>query len=359
VVRFVIKLLFYGFLVLLGVNTVVFLLFNVLPGDPARLMLGQFAEQDAIDKINKELGRDKPIPVQFLMYMNDLSPLSVYNTENTESVVYFDEEKYGVCTELVSFTSSATLVLKFPYLRRSYVTNRKVFDIIVDAFPETALLATSAISFAAFWGIIIGVLSAVYRNSWFDRLASILSVFGMALPSFFMGLLLAWVFAYLLRDYTGLELVGSLFVTDDFGEEHLQLKNLILPTVTLGIRPLSIIIQLMRNSLLEELSSDYIRTARAKGLQEYVVIIKHGMKNALNPVITAISGWFAGLMAGAVFVEVVFDWKGIGYEVVDALNKNDLPVVMGTTLMFAMVFVAINIGVDIVYGILDPRIRYE
>jgi peptide/nickel transport system permease protein len=172
-------------------------------------------------------------------------------------------------------------------------------------------------------------------------------------------LIIAWFFGFILRDYTGLSHVGSLFSTDDFGDEHLTLKNLILPTLTLGLRPLAIIIQLTRSSLLDVLSQDYIRTATAKGLSFYKVVFKHALKNALNPVITAISGWFAGLMAGAVFVEIIFNWKGIGYEVVDALNKNDLPVVMGATLVFALVFVVINICVDIIYGILDPRVRIQ
>ena len=179
----------------------------------------------------------------------------------------------------------------------------------------------------------------------------------MALPSFFIGLIIAWFFGFILRDYTGLNNVGSLYTTNDFGEEHLTLKNLILPTITLGLRPLAVIIQLTRSTLLEVLSQDYIRTATAKGVSFYNVILKHALKNALNPVITAISGWFAGLIAGAVFVEIVFNWKGIGFEVVDALNKNDLPVVMGATLVFALIFVIINITVDIIYGILDPRIR--
>jgi peptide/nickel transport system permease protein len=162
-----------------------------------------------------------------------------------------------------------------------------------------------------------------------------------------------------LNAYTGLNTVGSLYTIDDFGDEQLDLKNLILPALTLGLRPLAIIIQLTRSSLLDVLSQDYIRTATAKGLSFYKVVFKHALKNALNPVITAISGWFAGLMAGAVFVENVFNWKGIGSEVVTALSANDLPVVMGATLVFATIFVVINIGVDIVYGILDPRVRVQ
>lgn len=357
--RFITKRLFYGFLVLLGVNSVVFMLFNVLPGDPARLMLGQNVNQESVDRINKELGRDKSVPVQFLIYLNDLSPLSIHNIKEQRSTIYFDSEKYGRYTPLFHLSEDRVLVVKYPYLRRSYVTNRKVFDIIAEALPETAVLATSSMIFAALIGILFGVFSAIYKDSLFDRLTSVISVLGMSVPSFFMGLVLIWIFAYMLKAYTGLNLVGSLFVTDDLGNEHLALKNLILPTVTLGLKPLSIIIRLMRNSLLEELGKDYIRTAQAKGLGQYQIIAKHGLLNALNPVLTVVSGWFASLMAGAVFVEVVFDWKGIGYETVDALNKNDLPVVMGTTLVFSMVFVLINICIDVIYGILDPRIGYE
>jgi len=187
----------------------------------------------------------------------------------------------------------------------------------------------------------------------------VLSVLGMAAPSFFVGLIIAWLFGYVLRDYTGLSPTGSLFELDVWEGEKIQLKNLILPAITLGVRPLAIIVQLMRSSLLDVLSQDYIRTARAKGLSGYAIIFKHALKNALNPVITTISGWFAGLMAGAVFVEYIFNWKGIGYEVYEALSKNDLPVVMGSTLVFAIIFVFTNMLVDILYGFLDPRVRIK
>lgn len=357
-IKFIVKRLFYGFLVLLGVITVVFLLFNVLPGDPARMMLGQRADQASIDAINKDLGRDKPMATQFLMYLNDLSPLSVHDPSNKEHYLYLSREKYSSYVKLFP-VGSKVMVLKYPYLRRSYITKRKVSDIVIETLPETAILAFSSITFGAIFGILLGIFSAIKKNSWFDKSSLIFAIFGMALPSFFMGLLIAWFFGFVLRDYTGLNNVGSLYAIDDFGDEHLDLKNLILPTITLGLRPLAIIIQLTRSSLLDVLSQDYIRTATAKGLGYYNVVFKHALKNALNPVITAISGWFAGLMAGAVFVEIIFNWKGIGYEVVDALNKNDLPVVMGATLVFAMIFVIINIGVDIVYGILDPRVRVQ
>ncbi len=356
-INFIVKRLFYGFLVLLGVITVVFLLFNVLPGDPARMMLGQSADQASIIAINKDLGRDKPLTTQFLMYLNDLSPLSIHDPNDKEHFLYLNPEKYSSYQKLFPVSSTKTVVLKWPYLRRSYITKRKVADIIIETIPETTLLAFSAITFGAFWGILFGIFSAIKKNTWFDKTSLIFAIFGMALPSFFIGLIIAWFFGFIMREYTGLNHVGSLYATDDLGEEHLELKNLILPTITLGLRPLAIIIQLTRSSLLDVLSQDYIRTATAKGLSFYNVVFKHALKNALNPVVTAISGWFAGLMAGAVFVERIFNWKGIGYEVVDALSKNDLPVVMGATLVFAMIFVLINIGVDIVYGILDPRVR--
>jgi peptide/nickel transport system permease protein len=155
-------------------------------------------------------------------------------------------------------------------------------------------------------------------------------------------------------------MTGSLYEVDDLGKgEFLQLKNLILPALTLGIRPLSVIVQLSRNSFLEVMQMDYARTAKAKGISFFPLITRHVLRNALNPVVTAVSGMFASLMAGAVFVEIIFSWKGIGWEIVDALEKYDLPVIMGAVLIIAAIFVMINIAVDIIYGLLDPRVRYS
>ncbi len=354
-IQFIIKRLLYGFLVLIGVITIVFFLFNVLPGDPARMMLGQRADIASVEAINKDLGRNEPLYKQFLMYFNDLSPISIHDPVHEDHYLYLSKQKYTYKTLFA--VGSKVIVVKYPYLRRSYITKRKVSDIIIETLPETAILALASITFGSFFGIAVGIFSAIKKNTWMDKGALIFAILGMALPSFFVGLLMAWLFGFILRDYTGLNNMGTLHVTDDFGEKHLELKNLVLPMITLGLRPLSIIIQLTRNSLLDVLSQDYIRTATAKGLSFYTVVLKHALKNALNPVITAISGWFAGLMAGAVFVEMIFNWKGIGYEVVDALNKNDLPVVMGATLVFAMIFVLVNLVVDILYGVLDPRVR--
>jgi len=155
-------------------------------------------------------------------------------------------------------------------------------------------------------------------------------------------------------------MTGSLYELDDYGQAmHIQWKNLILPAIVLGIRPLAVVIQLMRNSLLEVYNQDFIRTARAKGLSEYQIIRKHAVKNALNPVVTAISGWFASMLAGAVFVEYIFGWNGLGKEIVNALNTLDLPVIMGSVLIIAVIFIIINIFVDIIYTWLDPKVALE
>ncbi len=358
-IKFVLKKIGYGVIVLFGVVTTIFFLFNVLPGDPAAVMLGQHASKDAVEAIHRDLGTDKPMIEQYGHYLNDLSPISIHNYKNSNDLWYLNPLKYS-WTSLFTLGNQKVIVLKLPYLRQSYITKRKVSEIIQDTLPETTVLAFSAIIIASIIGIALGIVTATRKNSFLDRSIFVLAtVFGMSAPSFLVGLIIMWLFGYKLSSYTGLDPSGSLYDYDAWNGEVLKLKNLILPAITLGMRPLSIIIQLTRSSLLDVLSQDYIRTAKAKGLSYNKTIIKHALKNALNPVVTAISGWFAGLMAGAVFVEKIFNWKGIGYEVVEALSKNDLPVVMGATLIFATIFVFINIIVDIVYGVLDPRVRVK
>src|SRR5574344_1329451 len=235
---------------------------------------------------------------------------------------------------------------------------RKVSEIIANAFPQTAILAITAMTFALILGITLGIFSALYKDSWFYRLALFFSPLGMSLPSFFAAILMAWAFAYALSDYTHLNMFGNLFTVDDYGEgEYLDLKNLILPALTLGIRPLAVLIELTKSSMLEALSQDYIRTARAKGMSYRRVVTKHALRNAMNPIVTSASGWFASLLSGAVFVEYVFDWKGMGIVIVDGLEKYDFPIVMGSILFLCILLVVINIIVDILYGILDPRVR--
>ena len=355
--RYILKRLFYGLLVLLGVVTLVFFLFNILPGDPARMMLGQRADAESIALINRDLGRDKPVAHQYVNYLNDLLPLSLHNNDNPRHYFYLDSAKYAPCTTLVK-VGSTSLVLKQPYLRRSYQSQRRVSEMIATAFPQTALLAVVAMAFALLLGIVFGVISALHKDTWIDRIVLVFSTLGMSLPSFFAAILIAWLFAYVLADWTHLNMFGNLFTVDDYGcGEYIDLKNLILPALTLGIRPLATLTQLTKNSMLEALSQDYIRTARAKGLSFRRVVVHHALRNALNPVVTSASGWLASLFAGAVFVEYVFDWEGMGVVIVDGLEKYDFPVVMGTILFICVLLVIINILTDILYGVLDPRVR--
>jgi len=360
VFQFILKRLFYGFLVLFGVIVIVFFLFNVLPGDPARMMQGQRADIASIESVKKEMGLDRPLYIQFLNYLNDISPISLYDKINTNSSLFLNEQNYKPFVILFKIGQSKVIVLKQPYLRRSYQSQRKVSDILSEAFPLTALLAGASMLFACLVGIGLGILAALKKDTFFDKISLVISVFGMSLPSFFAAILMAWIFAFLLSDITHLSMFGSLYSVDNFGRgEYLDLKNLILPAITLGIRPLAIIMELTRSSFLEVLSQDYIRTARAKGLSLYRIVFRHALKNALNPVISSISGWLASLLAGAVFIEYVFDWKGIGVVMVDGLEKFDFPVVMGTLLFISVILVFINIFVDIIYGVLDPRIRVQ
>jgi len=345
-------------LTLFGVVTVIFFLFNVLPGDPAQMMLGQNEDSKQLAMIKAKYGFDKPVSTQYLYYLNDLSLLS-FHSKLSEDYTFFSRDKY---TGVKLFEIGNTLaVLKFPYLRESFTKQgKKVSSIIGETLPNTFVLAVSAIVIAIIIGIVLGILSALFKNQWVDKLIQIFSTFGMSVPSFFSAILFAWLFGFVLHKYTHLEMTGSLYALDDFGETmSIQWKNLILPAVVLGIRPLAVVIQLMRNSLLEVFNQDYIRTAKAKGLSNYQVIKKHALKNALNPVVTAISGWFASMLAGAVFVEYIFGWNGLGKEIVNALNTLDLPVIMGAVLVIATVFVSINIFVDIIYTWLDPKVKLE
>lgn len=339
----------YGFMVLVGVICIIFLLFHALPGDPVALIAGQRSDINTRQTITKELGLDRPLHIQFLYYINDLSFISIYEPSERH------REKYGYL-ELVPL-GKHMLVLKWPYLRRSFQTNKRVTEIIQDNIFDTLWLALAAMTFASITGIALGVIAALNQNSFLDHFFISVSVFGISIPSFVSAIVIAMVFGFYLSDFTGLNLTGQLWVNHPLRGRELQLHNLILPALTLGIRPLAIIVQLTRSSMIEVMSLDYVRTAYAKGLSKYQVVLRHALKNAMNPVITAVSGWLASLMAGAFFVEYIFDWKGLGYITIKAVQSLDFPVVMGVTLLVATVFVVINIFVDLLYAAIDPRIR--
>lgn len=329
-----------------GVIVIVFFLFQGL-GDPARLVVGQTGDAATIENIRKELYLDKPVMVQFLYYVNDLSPISFYSASSIK-----EKELKGI-----GIGKENILLIKLPYLRKSYQSKRAVTEILMDALPGTFLLALAAMLIATILGVLLGMLAALKKGTWLDSTTIFASVTGISAPSFFMGILIAWLLGFVLHRWTGLYMTGSLYETDAFTGNHLSIKNLILPALTLGIRPLAIIVQLTRTALLDVLAQDYIRTAKAKGLSAGRILFRHALPNALNPVITAITGWFAELLAGAFFVEYIFGWKGIGKVTVNALEKLDYPVVMGSVLMTATLFVMMNIFSDLLYSRLDPRVQ--
>lgn len=354
-VRFVFQRLLNGLLVIGGVVIIIFFLFAVLPADPARMMLGQRADSASVALINKDLGRDLPLHLQFMMYVNDLSPVSVLSTDPV-SHSFLDTSKYNHVVKIFQF-GKIIVALKPPYLRRSYQSKKNVSSIIAEKLPDTAVLAFAAIIFATFFGIILGIFAALKKNSLTDRFILVVSLSGISLPSFFASIIFAWIFGFLLSRYTGLNMTGGLYEIDAFRGSYIEWKNLILPAIVLGLRPMAIIVQLMRSSMLDVLSQDYIRTARAKGLSARVIIARHAVRNAMNPIVTSISGWLGSLLAGAVFIEFIFGWNGIGKLTVNALENYDLPVVTGIVLFISVIFITLNILADILNGILDPRIR--
>ncbi len=348
--RYVVNKLLYGMLVLIlvvvGVSAIVFL----APVDPAQLTFGQRSDVATVQAKSAELGLDQPLHVQLLQYLGDLAPVSVH--KNTPE----NKRKYQFLP-LWKLQNNEVLVLKTPYLRESYQSGRPVSEVLAEAIPPTALLAGAAMLLATFLGILFGVFSALKPNSWIDRLTSVVSVLGYSLPSYVVAVLFALVLGYWLGDYTGLEVQGSLYVLDDFGDWQVRWRNMILPVLALGLRPVALVTQLTRSAMLEVLSQDYVRTARAKGLPNMRIWLRHALRNALNPVVSALSGWFAALLTGAFFVENVFNFKGLGSVTVAALLQFDVPVVLGCVLFTSAVFVVINLLVDLLYVWIDPRVK--
>lgn len=316
-----------------GVATLVFFLFTVVPGDSAQMMLGKRDDPAALAAVKAKYGLDQPLHVQYGRYLRRISPVDWADGP----------------------------VVKVPDFGESYQRQgQKVTGLIGATFPNTALLAAVAIGFAVVVGMVLGAVAAYNEGRWLDKGLLAFSSLGMSLPSFFTAVLFAWVFAFLLGPWTGLHLTGSLFEVDDYsGERFVSLRNLVLPAFTLGIRPIGVVVQLTRKSILETTQLDFVRTARAKGLPEWKVLLRHVLPVISNPIITTISGWFASLLAGAVFVEIIFGWNGMGKLLVEALNTRDLPVTMGCVLVIAFVFVVLTTLVDVIYAILDPRVRAE
>ena len=293
--------------VLFGVTLLTFLLFHAIPGDPARLALGVRADLNTVEQLRKQWGYDQPLVVQYFHFLRQ------------------------------ALTGD---------LGRSLDTNRLVMETILARAPATALLAVIALLFATVIGIPAGVASAVKRNSWIDFGSMMISLAGLSIPIFFLAILLMWLFGYVLEWFP---LMGYV--------DQAGWAAVVLPAAALGTRPLAMLARLVRSSMLDVLRQDYILTGRAKGQRESLVLFKHAFRNAFNPVFTALSGSLAGLLVGSFFVEFIFQWPGIGKLAIDAIPKRDLPVIQGTVLFAAIVFVIVNVLVDIGYRLLDPRVK--
>ena len=291
---------------LLGISLITFILIKHLPGDPVAGMVGERATPETMSRIRTELGLDKPLPYQYVLYVK------------------------RVCAG---------------QLGRSIYTNRNIADDLVQKFPNTVKLALAAMLFASISGIGMGVISAVHRGTVWDRIVTLVSVGGISVPVFWLGLTLMLLFSFYFR------------WLPPSGMGNGNLAFLILPAATLATFSLSYITRITRSSMLETLSQPYVAAARAKGISETVVVLKHALKNALIPIVTLIGLDLGSYLNGAVLTETIFDWDGLGRYALDGIIKRDYPVIMGTVLFGALIFVAVNLVVDISYHFLDPRVR--
>ncbi|HEX6575076.1 MAG TPA: ABC transporter permease [Gemmatimonadaceae bacterium] len=305
-IAFIIRRLMLSIPTLIGVMVVVFLLLYVAPGDPVQDMVGERADAETIARLRKELHLDESLPKQFALYAGG--------------------------------------VLKGD-LGNSYITQRPIIRDIKERFPKTLLLAGSAMLLASILGITIGVLSARNPGGWFDRFGLGLAYLGISFPVYWVGLILILIFAVTLR----------WLPPSGYG----GLKYLILPALALGSRSIAFLARVTRSSMLEVLGGDFVRTARAKGLRERVVIARHALRNALIPIITVLGLDFGYYLTGSILTETIFSWPGIGRYVVNAIARRDLPAINGTVLFLSIVFVLVNLITDLAYAKADPRVAYS
>lgn len=347
-IKLIISKLLQGVLILVSVVVLISSIIYLAPVDPTRLTFGQRVDNETVLQKQKELGLDQSLSQQMISYLGDLSPFYIGRSPKIElsSRVYFD---FSI--------GSVHFQLKKPFLRNSYQTGRYVGDMLSEAIPKTIYLALLSFVFAALLGMILGMISAINKDTWIDRWIVGLSTLGVSVPSYVAAIFFAVFFGYFLHDLTGLNMQGSIFELNDYGDSYIAWSNIILPALALGIRPVSIISQLTRSSFLEVLGQDYIRTAKAKGLNFFDILVKHATPNALNPIITSLTGWLASLLAGAYFVEKVFNYKGLGELTINALVNYDIPVILASVLIICFVFVALNIITDLLYVVIDPKQR--
>ena len=312
----------YGLIVLFTVTVIVSGIVYLTPVDPTRLTFGQRMDESTVALKRKQLGLDLPFYRQVIKYLGDVSPILITNKKG------WSESYQGVKIDI----GGLVFGMKKPYLRESYQSGRSVSDILLQAFPNTLYLSMAALLMALIIGVFLGIIAALFKDHWLDKMVILISTLGYSVPSYVTAITLAVIFGYYFRSFSGLNIQGSLFELNDLGDDIVVWKNLLLPAIALGIRPISIITQLTRSSMLQVMDEKYVLAARAKGLSEFQLIKDHILKNAMNPVITALSGWFAALLAGAFFVEFIFNFKGLGFVTVNALLNYDIPVILGALL---------------------------
>ncbi len=320
--------------VLIGMSLIVFFLIRAIPGDPAQIILGQQASKEAVAQLRDTLGLDEPWYVQYFIYMKDLLTGDLGNSIRTHAPI--SEEIW-------------------PY------------------FAATLELSLFAMFIAVVIGVNAGIISAWFQNSWFDYVAMLLALIGVSMPIFWLGLMEQWAFAVEFRWFptsgresilNPVDSITNLYIIDTiiqgrFDQLQTVLRHLTLPGLALATIPMAIIARMTRSSMLEVMRSDYIRTARAKGLRMFWVVYKHSLKNAFIPVLTVIGLQMGLLLGGAILTETIFSWPGIGRYIYDAIGFRDYPVIQSGILVVALVFVTINLLVDLLYAAIDPRIKYQ
>ena len=338
------------FAVLLGLVLFIFVLFQALP-NAEELLTSQRADAKTKQAIVAELGLDQPLHKQAIYYVNDLSLISVYDSTS---------QKLKYLSGFALNQGKWQVWLKLPYLRTSFQSKQPVGGMLFQAFLGTMVLAMAAMLIALMFGIPLGIVAAMKQGKALDHLIVGFSAIGISMPSFFSAMIFSWLFGFVWHEYTHLPMTGSLYEIDELGENRtMVLSNMILPALALGIRPLAVFIQLTRNTMVEMLAQDFVRTARSKGLSKWQATIKHALPNAMNPLITSVGGWFSSLLAGSFFTEYIFQWRGLGKVTIEALQQSDFPVVMGAVLFTACVFFVLHTITELLYVWIDPRVRYE
>ena len=350
--NFIFSKIGYVLSVVLGVYTVLFFLLEATNVDASLSMLDQRADSATKARIESVYHFSKPASTRYFIGLNRLSPIGILSND-AKSVFYSQNATFFTILNYFHFS----LALKSIDLGTSYLDGEEVTQLIWDAMKQTMILAFGAIIIATFFGISFGMIASIHYKKGLDQVILAISTIGIAAPSFFVGIVLALTFGFYWSDWTGLGFRGSFRQYDDFGREYWSFRNAFLPILAIGFRPVALITQLTRNAMLEVLNEDYIRTAYSKGLSKRVVVLKHAFRNAMNPVITSVSGTFASMLGGTYFIEIIFDIKGLGSLTVNALLQSDIPVVIGCGLTVALLYVMITIAADIAYRLADPRIR--